>query len=138
MRQLGFAEIIKAVYARLKTSAYTSTYVIYDFVSKAPVDFPYVYMGELVGRRSADWGSRDFDVEEDSLTVHVFSDSAWQHECDNMMKNVIKAITSTALTLDGYGTPSAVFFESADIIRDDTEGIILWHGIIRFRFIISS
>lgn len=137
MRQLGFAEIIKAVYARLKTSAYTSAYTIYNYAPSA-ADFPYIYLGELIGKRSADWGSRDFDVEENALTVHSFSDSTWQHECDTMMKNIIKAVTSTTLTLDGYGTPSAVFFESSDIIRDDTGPITVWHGITRFRFIISS
>ena len=137
MRQLGFAEIFKAVYARLMTSAYTSTYTIYNYAPSA-ADFPYIYLGEFVGRRSADWGSRDFDVEENVLTCHVFSDSTWQHECDGMMKNVIKSVTSTILALDGYGTPNAVFYEDSNIIRDDSGAISVWHGIIKFRFIISS
>jgi len=138
MRQLGFAEILKAVYARLTTSTYTNTYDIYNYTPTAPTEYPYIYVGEFVGRRSADWGNRDYDVEENVLTVHIFSDSTWQHECDGMMKKVIKAITGTTLTLDGYGTPSAVFFEGSDLVRDDTGAVSVWHGIIRFRFIISS
>ena len=132
-RKLGFAELVKAVIARLNADALTSGYDNYGYVPPTAT-FPYNVIGGPIGVRSPSFGSRDTEAESNAIHVHTWSDYQGDKEVTQMQDNIVQAMTGTALSITGYTAPFQVLLDYADVLDDDTDpNERLKHGIIRFR-----
>lgn len=131
-RKLGFSALGSAIYSRLTTGALTSSYRVYNY---APRDaaFPFVTFGSHIGVKSESYSSRDFEYEENTFTVHVWSAAPQDKECADMMNNIVQTILGTPLSILGYLTPIDTWFDYSDIMVDasDPERLVR-HGVMRF------
>ena len=130
-RKLGAYALLKATYTRLTNHASTSSYSTYNNVPDN-AEMPFIRIGDVTGVRSAKISNDDTEGEENSITIHVWSDSLSDKEASQMMDNVVQAMTSSSLSITGY-TPVLFFFDSSSLIIDDTEPAhIVRHGWMRF------
>ena len=74
-RKFGGAELLKAVIARLAADDLTSSYSVYNYVPDTASP-PYVVAKVLIGTRSALFGSRDEEAEENKI-YDVLIDANW-------------------------------------------------------------
>jgi hypothetical protein len=121
-----------ALYSRLSTdSNLTSTLGagVYDEVPEGS-SFPYVAMGEST---SIDFGTKDVDGSENTITIHVWSQYKGSKETKNIMDRLHDLLHNYSLSVSGANLIN-LRFEFADLIRDP-DGITR-HGIIRFRAIL--
>jgi hypothetical protein len=132
-RKLGFTALMTAVYDRLKAYSLTKDYKIYNYVPPSTT-MPYIRIGLPVGGRSAMFGSRDYEAEDNVVTIHVFSNATHDYEAAGIMDNIVQALTSSDLSISGYSY-MAGFLDFSEIIVDDSEPAnIVRHGLIRMRF----
>lgn len=137
IRYLGFWDLQQAVYIRLTTHALTLGYSTYNYVpDNTPM--PYISFGGFSSVDSATFSSRAAWVEDNIFMVHVWSDYLGDREAAEMMDNIIQAITNAVLVVGGCNT-HILRHDYSEIIIDDTEpAVIVRHGVIRFRVIISN
>lgn len=138
-RKLGFSPLMAAIYSRIHTGALTSTYSIYNMAPRSAT-FPYVTLGSPIGVKSESYSSRDYEYEDNVVSVHVWSAYNGDKECAEMMDNIVQTVLGTALTITGYETPIDARLDMSEIFVDtsDPERPVR-HGVIRFRFhMISS
>lgn len=139
IRYLGFTELMNAVYTRLTTSAYTSAYTIYNYVPTFTQAMFYITFGSPIGGRSASFGNRDQQVEENVIMINIWSDYPGDKEANNIMMNVMKAMTGSNLSLAGYGTPAMLLYEYGEVVVDTSESAVpIRHGVMRFRVTMAS
>ena len=136
-RKIGLSVLINAVYDRIDGHALTSTYRIFDYVPRdnevINTDFPFVTIGDVYGGRSYSFGAQDYDPEDNSISIHVWSDYKGKKECADMMDNICQALTSSDFVIGGY-TMLLKLVDDYSIIIDDTEPANpIYHGIITFR-----
>ena len=130
-RKIGTYVLLKGVYDRLKAHALTSSYSTYNNVPD-DAEMPFIRVGDVTGTRSAQLGCDDIEGEENALTIHVWSNYLGDKEVEQMKDNITQAITSSALTINGY-TPVIFLLDAHNTIIDDTEPAeIVRHGWIRF------
>jgi len=131
-RKLGFTALMTAIYSRLDTHASTTAYNTYNYVPDNTA-LPYITIGEPMGVRSFEYGNRDYDPEDNVVTIHVFSKYKGDKECADMMDDIVQAMTSSALSVTGY-TNMEFLFDWSNITVDTTEPAYpVRHGICRFR-----
>jgi hypothetical protein len=128
---------MKAVYTRIDTHTKTSSYRVYNYAPDSAT-MPYVTFGQPLGARSM-FSCRQANVEDNVITVHVWSSYLGDKECSDMMQNIVQAITSADLTLSYYQTPFQCLYDYGEILIDTTEAAKpVRHGILRFRFQMAS
>jgi len=117
----------KAIYDRLKASL---TYPVYDNVPDGAV-MPYVTLGEDT---AVDWSTKLENGQEVTHTLHIWSEYKGMMEAKQIIDQIIQAITSTPLVVEGFFVVSA----RVDVVETmrDPEGYR--HGIVRFRFKIQE
>ena len=133
-RKLGFSPLLKAVYERLTTDALTSSYRVYNFAPPTAT-LPFITYGSPIGTRSDSFSTRDTQAEENVFTVHVWSNYAGDKEAAEMMDNIVRALTGSALTVVAYFAPYLALLDYSDLVLDEsipTEPVR--HGVLRFRF----
>lgn len=131
-RKLGFTALIKAVYTELKADSLTKSYNIYNEVPDN-ASFPYIVIGTPLGGRSASFGNKDVEAEENVIIINVWSSYRGDKEASDIMNNVTQALTNATLSITGYGSPFLFLLDYADILKDDAEPArILRHGLLRF------
>jgi len=136
-RKLGLSPLMKAIYTRLTTHASTSGYTTYNYVPKNAV-MPYVSFGAPIGVRAASWTTRDSEVEENSVAIHVWSALEGDKQATEYMDNIVQAILSSGLSITAYFTPYLAQLEMSELFIDDSVPTHpVRHGVIRFRFIMA-
>jgi len=117
----------KAIYDRLKANL---TCPVYDHVPDG-VTMPYVTLGE---NTSVDWSTKLENGQEVTHTLHIWSEYKGMMEAKQIIDQIIQAITSTPLVVEGFFVVSA----RVDVVETmrDPEGYR--HGIVRFRFKIQE
>jgi len=139
-RKLGFTALLTALYSRLTTHALTLTYRFYNH---APRDaaMPYHVIGKPLGKVSDSFSTRDSAAEENVIEVNSRFDRAsglGEKPCSDAMDNIIQAITSSSLAITGYGVNYDAYLEYSNILLDETEATDpIWHGILRFRVVMT-
>lgn len=135
-RELGFAALMTAVYARLTTHALTNGYAFYNAVPRTAT-MPYHVIGKPMGKRSDGFTTRDSEGED-----NVFQIDSWLDEtsgvgdkaCADIQNNIMQALTSSTLSVTGYHSPARFVLEYVDIILDpENPELKIRHGILRFR-----
>lgn len=117
----------KAIYDRLKSSL---TCPVYDNVPDG-AKMPYVTLGEDT---AVDWSTKLENGQEVTHTLHIWSEYKGMMEAKQIIDQIIQAITSTPLVVEGFFVVSA----RVDVVETmrDPEGYR--HGIVRFRFKIQE
>jgi len=117
----------KAIYDRLKANL---TCPVYDNVPDG-AKMPYVTLGEDT---AVDWSTKLENGQEVTHTLHIWSEYKGMMESKQIIDQVIQAITSTPLVVEGFFVVSA----RVDVVETmrDPEGYR--HGIVRFRFKIQE
>jgi len=135
-RKLGFSALLTALYTRLTTHDLTKSYDFYNHV-KGKVSMPYHVIKVRLGRESDDYTTRDTEAEELIPQVDSWVDETsgkGDKPCSDMQNNIVQAITSAPLDVEGYNTPAHVSLDYANILDDDTEPErAVKHGVTRFR-----
>ena len=135
-RKLGFSALLTALYARLTTHDLTKSYNFYNYV-KGKVPMPYHVVKVRLGRESDDYTTRDTEAEELIPQVDSWVDETpgkGDKPCSDMQNNIVQAITSSPLEVEGYHAPAHVSLDYASILDDDTEPErAVKHGVTRFR-----
>jgi len=120
-RKFGGAELIKAAITRLSTHAKTSSYRVY---SNIPVGtaMPYIRVTASGGVRSQ-FTSRDYEAEENTLTLQLYSDYKGDKEITQMIDNCIQALTSSTLSITGYTNPMRFLMDSitTGMVQDEAD-----------------
>ena len=129
-RKFGGAELIKAVITRLKADALTSSYSIYNYVPDTAT-LPYIRVAAPMGGRSDKFGSRDFETEENTLAIDIWSDYMGSKEVAQIMNNIVQVLTGVStFAMTGYPSPPLVSLEYHELMVDDAEpGRVMRHGI---------
>jgi len=117
----------KAIYDRL-SQALTCT--VYDSVPQGAA-MPYVTIGEDT---AIDWSTKLENGQEVTHTLHIWSDYEGAKEVKQITDDVIQAITSQPLALEGFYMVIAAL-DMTEVIRDP-DGYR--HAVIRFRFKIQE
>lgn len=117
----------KAIYDRLKANL---TCLVYDHVPDG-VTMPYVTLGEDT---SVDWSTKLENGQEVTHTLHIWSEYKGMMESKQIIDQVIQALTSSPLQVEGFFVVSARL-DMVETMRDP-EGYR--HGIVRFRFKIQE
>ena len=117
----------KAIYDRLKVNLPCP---IYDHVPDGAT-MPYVTLGEDTVR---DWSTKLEAGQEVTHTLHVWSDYSGMKEAKEIIDQVIQALTSAPLQVEGFFVVLATL-DMVETMRDP-EGFR--HGIVRFRFKIQE
>ena len=117
----------KAIYERLKASLSCS---VYDNVPDGAA-MPYVTLGEDT---AVDWSTKLENGQEVTHTLHIWSEYKGMMEAKQIIDQIIQAITSTPLVVEGFFVVSA----RVDVVETmrDPEGYR--HGVVRFRFKIQE
>lgn len=135
-RQLGFSALSAAVYTRLTTDALTLAYSFYEWVPRGTA-MPYHVIGKFLGRESLSFNTRDTEAEENIVQIDSWVDESsgkGAKTCQDMMNNIVQAMTNAALVITGYDNSYLIFLDFANVLKDDTEpGKTIQHGILRFR-----
>lgn len=133
-RKFGASALMKALYNRIDTGALTSTYSIYNFTPRSAT-FPYVSFGSPIGVRSTMISTRDTEGEDNSVTVHVWSDKPGDKEAADMLNNIIQTVLGTDLDVYQYFAPVFAYLDYSEISVDTSDpNRPIRHGIARFRF----
>jgi hypothetical protein len=128
---------MQSIYTRLTTHALTSTYTIYDYVPKSAV-MPYVSFGSPIGIRSISFTTKDTQVEDNTITVHVWSATKGDKQASQYMDNIVQAVLGTDLAVLGYFAPFIAFLDMSELFIDDSVPThLVRHGVMRFRFIMA-
>jgi hypothetical protein len=135
-RKLGFTALEKSVYDRLKASGFTVAYNIYNYAPKSAT-LPYITFGEPMGIPAGTFGNRDEEVEENHITIHIWSGYLGDKECADIMGAVIQALTSSTPPITAYYVPQFEL-DMADMFLDDSvPSQPVRHGVMRFRIIMA-
>lgn len=102
---------------------------IYDDATGAVT--PYVTIGNPTVN---DWGTKEFDGEEITFTLHVWSNYKGKKETYDIFALILEALSSP-LTLDNGFEMEFQRREFMEVIDDNVSG--QKHGVIRLRFKIS-
>lgn len=139
-RKLGFKPLLEAFYYRLDNHVRTTDYRIYN-KGNVPdnVEWPYIAFGTPIGKIDDIFTTRDADSEDNVVIVDIWSDYPGDDEISEMMDNIVQAIKSSPLSIDGYHNPPLTFLDYADVLDDTTEsGKLIKHGLLRLRFHMSQ
>jgi len=102
---------------------------VYDEVVET-ASYPYVQIGE---ETAIDFGTKNEDGGEFTITIHVWSQYTGSKETKNIMDRIHTLLHDSSLSVTGFNLVN-LRFEFSDIIRDP-DGITR-HGVMRFRAII--
>ena len=136
-RKLGFLPLMNAIYDRLKSDLLTSTYAVYNYVPKGAV-MPYVSFGSPIGVRSISFTTKDSQVEDNTIVVHVWSAAERDREASQYMNNIVQAILGSDLPVLEYFPPFIAFLDMSELFVDDSIPTrLVRHGVLRFRFVMA-
>lgn len=133
MTKTSLLSLQTAIFERLynDTSIQTAGAAVYDAVPQdAP--YPYIALGEDTMNRN---GTKTYDGEDLTHTLHVFSRYKGKKELKEIMNLVIESLTITDLNINGFDMVWGVC-EYMDTVLD-ADGITR-HGVMRFRFQINQ
>lgn len=99
---------------------------VYDKVPDGAA-MPYVTLGEDT---AVDWSTKLEAGQEVTHTLHVWSDYNGMKEAKQIMDTIIRVLTETPLTVEGFFVVMARL-DMMETMRDP-EGY--QHGVVRFRF----
>jgi len=137
IRKLGFLPLMNAIYDRLKSDSLTSTYTVYNYVPKGAV-MPYVSFGSPIGVRSISFTTKDSQVEDNTIVVHVWSADERDREASQYMNNIVQAILGSDLPVFEYFPPFVALLEMSELFVDDSVPThLVRHGVMRFRFVMA-
>jgi len=130
----------KVTYTRLTTSADMDGYQdkVFDEV-KQDQAAPYIELGDM---DDTDWGARDISGFILNHRIHVWTDNSGvfegKIECRTIMNKILKAMTGSDLDLTADGLKNVLpKYEGSRLLIKDEKGIISYHGIIEFSYIIQ-
>ena len=128
--RLPLNSLQKGIYSRLTDGSFT--FDVYDEVPENTAT-PYAEIGSC---------SVALDLEtisECTTTLHAFSDTAGNKQCNDMLEMAIESLTSSALTLDEDFSQALGRLELAEIFKEyHADGKLIRHGVLRFRWILSD
>lgn len=106
---------------------------VYDHVPQDAA-FPYIMIGEMTGSQ---WNTKTQDGDEQTISVHCFSQYNGMSQVKQMMDEVTQLVTGSALDLSS-GTFSEVllrleYFEA--FLEGDGR---TRHGVLRFRLLVED
>lgn len=134
-RELGFTDLMTAVYSRLTTYALTLAYSFFNHVPKGTA-YPYHVIGRPTGVYNAMYSTRDTEAEDNAFQVDSWvskTSGKGDKACADMQNNIVQALTSSALSITGYNN-IYLNLDYADILLDpENPELLLRHGILRFR-----
>jgi len=119
-----FLPLHKAIRDRIKSA---TSREVYDNVPENAA-MPYIAMGEMEGR---DWSDKFIPGQDVTSTIHVWSAYPGRKEAAQIIDEIISALTSSPLTLEGGFRAVVQALDLAEIIVD-IDGITR-HGVIRFK-----
>ena len=128
--RLPLNSLQKGIYSRLTEGSFT--FNVYDEVPEnSPT--PYAEIGSCSVALDLE------TVSECTTTLHAFSDTAGNKQCNDMLEMAIESLTSSALTLDEDFSQAMGRLELAEIFKEyHADGKLIRHGVLRFRWILSD
>ena len=129
-------ELQKAVFSALNTGSITHaggsaiTGVFYDV--PADTAYPYIRIGE---ETISDNSSKDKDIFEHTLTIHIWSQYRGNRDIKDIMKQVHDLLHNSALSVSGASMVNMRQEFHTTLIEGDG---ITRHGVMRFRAVVSD
>jgi len=128
--RLPLNSLQKGIYSRLTDGSFT--FDVYDEVPENTAT-PYAEIGSCSVALDLE------TVSECTTTLHAFSDTAGNKQCNDMLEMAIESLTSSALTLDEDFSQALGRLELAEIFKEyHADGKLIRHGVLRFRWILSD
>ena len=128
--RLPLNSLQKGIYSRLTDGSFT--FDVYDEVPENTAT-PYAEIGSCSVALDLE------TVSECTTTLHAFSDTAGNKQCNDMLEMAIESLTSSALTLDEDFSQAMGRLELAEIFKEyHADGKLIRHGVLRFRWILSD
>jgi hypothetical protein len=128
--RLPLNSLQKGIYGRLTDGSFT--FDVYDEVPENTAT-PYAEIGSCSVALDLE------TVSECTTTLHAFSDTAGNKQCNDMLEAAIESLTSSALTLDESFSQAMGRLELAEIFKEyHADGKLIRHGVLRFRWILSD
>ena len=128
--RLPLNSLQKGIYSRLTDGSFT--FNVYDEVPENTAT-PYAEIGSCSVALDLE------TVSECTTTLHAFSDTAGNKQCNDMLEMAIESLTSSALTLDEDFSQAMGRLELAEIFKEyHADGKLIRHGVLRFRWILSD
>jgi len=128
--RLPLNSLQKGIYSRLTDGSFT--FDVYDEVPENTAT-PYAEIGGCSVALDLE------TVSECTTTLHAFSDTAGNKQCNDMLEMAIESLTSSALTLDEDFSQAMGRLELAEIFKEyHADGKLIRHGVLRFRWILSD
>ena len=124
-----FLPLLKAQRDRIRSV--TGREVYDDLPQNASM--PYIVAGEIEGR---EWSDKFQPGQEVTSSIHVWSNYPGRKEAGEIMDEILSALTSSPLTLEGGFRAIVSALELSEIIVD-IDGVTR-HGILRMRYLISE
>lgn len=94
--------------------------------------FPYIMIGDYT---ASAFDTKDKHGSEVMATLHVWSQSGDPEECNNILKRLHILLHDVQLTVASNDFLLILWDGLSEIVRDTTDGLLTYHGIIRFRCI---
>jgi len=123
-----------ALYQRLSGDSSLRSKIsgVYDLVPDGS-PFPYITLGEDT---SVDDGTKTYDQEEVTHTLHIWSQYKGKKEAKEILSLALEAITSSPLTLGNGFSVEFSQLEFSQVFTDEDGKT--QHGVARFRFKIKQ
>lgn len=122
-----------SLYNRLKNDTSVADRAgVYDAVSEE-TPMPYVAIGEDT---SVPDGTKNYDAEEITHTLHVYSSYNGKKEVKEIMSRVLEAVTREPLQLSNGFTAETAELDLMQVM--EINGSPAKHGVIRLRFKIKQ
>tara|TARA_R100000406_G_scaffold74146_1_gene54415 strand:- start:818 stop:1228 length:411 start_codon:yes stop_codon:yes gene_type:complete len=129
-------ELQKAVFSALNSGSITdaSGSAITGVFDDVPTDtaYPYIRIGE---ETLADNSSKDKDIFEHTLTIHIWSQYRGNRDIKDIMKQVHDLLHDSSLTVSGASLVNMRQEFHTTLIEGDG---ITRHGVMRFRAVVSD
>jgi len=124
-----FLPLLKAQRDRIKSV--TGREVYDDLPQNASM--PYIVAGEIEGR---EWSDKFQPGQEVTSSIHVWSNYPGRKEAGEIMDEILSALTSSPLTLEGGFRAVVSTLELSEIIVD-IDGVTR-HGILKIKYLIEE
>lgn len=126
----SFAALQEALYDKLAGDATLSGLIsgVRDYAPHEVV-FPYVQIGHIT---SVPWDAKDFDGEEQTVTIHSWSQYAGSKEVKQIMDRVRDLLHKGTISVTGHSV-ILIRCEFSEVMKDPDS--ITHHGVQRFRII---
>jgi hypothetical protein len=94
--------------------------------------FPYIVIGDY---SASAWDTKDKNGAEVLATIHAWSQSGDPEQCSNILSRLHFLLHNAQLSVASNDFLLILWDGLTDIIKDNSDGLFTYHGVIRFKCI---